>query len=104
MVIWKGWGILSLIIAVAGGVLGGFLGDQIIRLKYPTSLYPVAVGLVVAAGLNWFVGRALNKSRREAGAAVANRHSLFWIAMEWWSVVMLAAAAYLVALIVTGRA
>ena len=104
MIIWKGWGILALVFAFAGGVLGMVLSEQVMRNKGPTALYWVAAGLVVAAIANWVAGRALNRSRREAGAALTNRHSLFWIAMEWWSVAMLALAAFLAAQVMMGRA
>ena len=84
MVIWRGWGILSLVIGVLGGLLGVLLhGVMPARLAG-------ALGLTLAAVVNFFVAQALNKPRREAYAD--NLHSLFWIPMEWWSVPMLVLA------------
>ena len=104
MIIWRGWGFVSVLFALAGAFLGALLADRNLAFKYPSSLYLVAAGFVLAAAANWFAGRALNRTRREAGASLTNRHSLFWIAMEWWSLPMLAAAAYLLIQIASGKA
>jgi hypothetical protein len=50
----------------------------------------VALAMVIAAALNWWVGQKLNRPLREAYAD--HLHSLFWIPMEWWSVAMIAGA------------
>jgi hypothetical protein len=92
MIFWRGWGILSPFIAIAGFFAGAaFVGG----LGLPRGLanYPIPAGLLVAAVGNWFLGRWLNQSRREAQAGAINRHSLFFVPMEWWSVVMLGLAA-----------
>jgi hypothetical protein len=91
MIFWKGWGILSLLIAVAGFFAGAaFVGG----LGLPRGLanYAIPTGLLAAAVGNWFLGRWLNQSRREAKAGALNRHSLFFFPMEWWSGVMLGLA------------
>jgi xanthine/uracil permease len=91
MVIWKGWGILSLLLAVAGVFAGVALGGGVFGSR-EVGRYAVVGGLVVAAVANWFVGRSLNQSRRDANASALNRHSLFFIPMEWWSAIMLVCA------------
>ncbi len=51
MVIWRGWGILSLVIGVLGGVLGILLhGVMAARIAG-------AVGFVIAAVVNFSSGR-----------------------------------------------
>jgi hypothetical protein len=91
MIIWKGWGILSLLLAVVG-VLGGVaLGGGVFGSR-EAGRYAVVAGLVVAAAVNWFIGRSLNQPRGDANAGVLNRHSLFFIPMEWWSAIMLVCA------------
>jgi hypothetical protein len=103
MIFWKGWGILALLIGAAGFFGGILLGDALFRRTQNVQVtYLVgAAALLVAATVNWFAGRALNRTRREAGASAFNRHSLFWIPMEWWSVPMLIMA--VVALIAIPR-
>jgi hypothetical protein len=92
MIIWKGWGFLSVIIAIVGAIIGGLIAEQI---GGPTSFRRgMAFGFVVAAVANWFIGRALNQSRREGGAGVFNRHSLFFMPMEWSSGLMLFGAIF----------
>ena len=97
MIIWKGWGFLAIPIAVGLAFLGGYLGYLVgapfgVDTEKFSTRFGMAVGCTVAAVVNWFFGRWLNHSRREAQAGVLNRHSLFWIAMEYWSVPMLIAA------------
>lgn len=80
MLIWRGWGILSPIIAAAPVVVvnGSKMGNIV-----------AGVGLVLAALLNWFLGQWFNRPLREADFDFGRRHSFFWIPMEWWSVAML---------------
>jgi len=87
MIIWRGWGVLSVVIAAACFFAFGYLGHLTIGSKSGAQ-FGVAIGLVIAAVVNWFVGRSLNSGRRETKANVLNRHSLFFIPMEWWSVAM----------------
>lgn len=91
MIIWKGWGFLSPLIAVAFFFAGAFVGHHLIGTapKQSGAHYGAAFGLMVAAVANWFIGRSLNRTARESKANVLNRHSFFFISMEWWSIVML---------------
>ena len=81
MIIWKGWGILTLVIAVIPISVGHLIGPA-----------GAGIGLLVAAGVNWFVGQSFNRPLREAGLGAGQRHTLFWIPMEWWSIAMAALA------------
>lgn len=76
MIVWQGWGVLTLVIAGGTLALTGALFNSVI----PTA-YGLPLGLVVAAVANWFIGRWLNRGKA--------RHKLFWIAMEWWSIALL---------------
>jgi hypothetical protein len=90
MIIWKGWGFLSVVIAAAFFFAFGYLGHLIIGESPHRNgvQYGAAVGLVIAAVVNWFVGRSLNRGNRTAGANVFSRHSLFFVSMEYWSIAM----------------
>jgi hypothetical protein len=87
MIIWRGWGILTPLIALAC-VAGP------VALAGSSSLAPIAFGasLVLAAVLNWLLGQKLNRPLREADFDHGRRHSFFFIPMEWWSVAMLIGA------------
>lgn len=108
MIVWRGWGILVLVLAavpvalvqlVAGWVMGP---DGAAR----QSDWLAPLGLALSAPLIWWVGRALNRRParvlvdRETGQEVALRpnHSLFFIRMEYWAVIVALGA--LVALVV----
>lgn len=97
MVVWSGLGLL----AVVFGVLGAFGGAALVNgtgglgLGLPQDV-GIALGLGVAALVNWFVGVSLN---RRAGRELIDaqtgervilqrRHRLFWVPMQYWSVVM----------------
>jgi hypothetical protein len=88
VIIWKGWGVLAVLLAVAGFFAGILISDNSFMRGTPQATYPVAAGMVIAAAINWFAGRALNRTRREVEVSKFNRHSLFWIPMEWWSLPM----------------
>ncbi len=107
MVIWSGWGILVVVIAV---VVGGSVTAAATMLLTAAGLGSLAglgfaAGLLAAAAANWWAGRRLNGGPgrvlldQAAGRTVVLRrtHSLFFIPMQWWSVPL--AAAGLIALL-----
>ncbi len=96
MVIWSGWGILTVLItalvygtvSAAGAALPGTTGQQ------GWTDLAFGLGLLAAAAVNWWVGRRLNGgpgrvlTDQATGQTVIlrRRHSLFFIPMQWWSV------------------
>lgn len=80
MIVWRGLGILSPVIAwlLALGAPELMMGAG----KFGDTA--VATGLVVAAIANGLLGWKLNEQ--------VSRHSLFFIPMQWWSIVMLIGA------------
>ncbi len=97
MVLWRGWGIIiTLLLAVAGAFAGSFIGHQYGDTGSGAPQYGSAIALVITAVINWFIGTAMNRPQREAGADVA-QHSLFGMPMEWWSIAhLLAAVAFVI--------
>lgn len=79
MIVWHGWGVLTVLIAAMALALGG----AVLKGTMPEA-YAMATALAIGAVANWFVGRWLNR-----GGA---RHKLFWVPMEWWSLALLAFA------------
>ena len=108
MVIWSGLGILALVFAVLGAIGGAGLVNSTggLGLGLPEDV-GIALGLGVAAVVNWFVGVGLNRRAgrelidAQTGERVVlrRRHRLFWVPMQYWSVVM----AVFAVLIVTTR-
>ena len=88
MIIWRGWGILVVLIAAVGYVVGGYIGYKIIGQKDGV-VFGIAAGFAMAAVANWFAGRSLNRPLQAHDVDVLKRHSFFFIPMEWWSVPML---------------
>lgn len=93
MIIWKGYGFLVLVIAVAisaiVSVIFGKMGS--------TENMGAAIGALIAAGVIWFMGNKLNspaKSRtmvdKQTGQEVvfAPSHSLFFIKMQYWAFIV----------------
>jgi len=90
MVVWRGWGILTVAIAVAAlaavAMTAGPVDAWTVRAK-------IAAVLMVGAAMNLWVGRRLNTAPARVlidKAAVRRivvrpRHDLFFVPMEWWS-------------------
>lgn len=108
-IIWRGWGILAIIIPAITVLLiqllaGALLGEGTYQ-QHNQWLFPL--GLLIAAPIVWAVGRRLNHTAprqlvdQATGETVTfrKRHSMFFIKLEYWSFVFVAIAA---ALIVNG--
>lgn len=89
MVVWKGLGILALIIPIGFAIIFYLLfGDDMLYL---------GAGYSIGAILVWFVGKWLNKDseRIETDPKTGQQtilkmvHSMFWIRMELWAPIML---------------
>lgn len=87
--IWRGRGWLSMVLACAGFFIGFSLGHYL-----PFGRGAEAGGLIVAAVVNWFVGQSINTPLREAGVSWIRHHSIYFIPMQWFSVVILALAIF----------
>lgn len=83
ILIWQGWGILSLFIPVAFGLLMNPLGEL-----------GLGIGLLLGAVVNFYVGYKLNnRQSRVYVDSVTGEHfvfrrnnSLFWIPMQYISI------------------
>ncbi|AWN47605.1 hypothetical protein DK419_15885 [Methylobacterium terrae] len=95
MIIWSGWGMLSALIAAAGLVGSVLLDPALARIGIPT---PTGVVLVwaTAAALNWWLGTRLNNRpgrelvdpRTGQIVVLRRRHTLFWVPMQYYSILM----------------
>lgn len=101
MIIWKGWGILVVLIAVPlaalSSVIAGSIGTAVVGPQNADLIAPLgaAVGLAIAAIAVFALGRWMNAPvpgfDPQTGQPVyfKNRHSLFFIPMQWWSFLLL---------------
>ncbi|MGU3538044.1 hypothetical protein [Methylobacterium sp. A54F] len=96
MIIWSGWGFLPVLFGGLGMVAGVLLDPLLARLGLPAQS-GLIVGWLAAAAVNGWVGTRLNGGQgRElidptTGQRVIlrRRHTLFWIPMQYYSVLML---------------
>jgi hypothetical protein len=86
--LWRGAGILVVLFAAAGFIIGGLVGHGVSGSNDGT-VFGIAAGFAIAAVANWFSGRSLNRPLQAQNVDVLKRHSFFFIPMEWWSVPML---------------
>lgn len=96
MIIWSGWGMLSALIAGAALVSSVLLDPALARMGIPTPT-GVVLAWLVAAFANWSLGKRLNQGpgrelidpRTGERVILRGRHTLFWIPMQYYSVLML---------------
>ena len=100
MIVWKGWGILAIVIAIVCSVAMQLLCDAVFGAGYYRSsrwAMPLALllALLLASGIIFFVGQKLNN---KPGKVVIDKetneeyilkstHSLFWIPLQYWGAV-----------------
>ncbi|WP_026136344.1 hypothetical protein [Paenibacillus shenyangensis] len=91
MLIWKGWGILNIVImGVMVFAVHGLL--SLVGLDGIDSRLPMALAFIISGMIIWHLGKKFNaKSDRvfidqETGEAfrMGNQHSLFFIPMHYW--------------------
>ncbi len=83
MIFFRGYGILSIVILVAAAVIGANINPKATILL-----------LIAGAALNGVIGYLLNNPLRTAGATRDRLHTLFGLPMEYWSLAILAYAAF----------
>lgn len=98
MIVWQGWGILVVVLAIVPIIVMQLLADGLMGpggwSRNNSWLLPVA--LLIAAPLIYFVGKRLNEGQErvlvdpQTGQEVRIRrtHSLFWVRMEYWAAIV----------------
>lgn len=108
IVIWKGWGLLVLVIAALIVILTTVFFD---KAGLPVA-YGAALGMLLSAGAIWQVGNKLNsplKNRvlldQKTGAEVILKpdHSLFFIKMQYWAFIAGAIGLFMLVNLFAGR-
>ena len=94
MIVWRGFGVLVLLIA-AGCLFGGQVAvDKVFGGGYwQQNAWPAAAAVFAAGALCWLLGRRLNKPARKDAEHRRNwTHDLFFVRMEWWAFPLVALA------------
>ena len=99
MIIWQGFGVIALLIPILVSVLTEASLDGAFGKGYYAA-HPLALtlSLLISAVIVWFVGARLNNAPGrvlvdpESGQKVElkKRHTLFWIPMQWFGLVIAA--------------
>lgn len=101
MIIWRGWGILVLVIPVAIWVIVPELVKPMLSAESYSANYQYISGLSIVLGAValWFFGRWVNAGGRamideETGERIVLKpnHSLFFINIEYWAIPLAAFA------------
>jgi hypothetical protein len=106
MIVWRGWGILSMVIAflaLAAGQLTTAQQAMGMPLNTWTLRWHAAAALLIGAGANFWAGWRLNhrRSRRVVDTSTGRcfvmrtRHDLFFVPMEYWTIAFVLGAALL---------
>jgi hypothetical protein len=103
MIIWKGWGFLVAVFAFGASLAMELLTESITGDSdfYQKEAWPLALALVVAGVVIWFVGKALHArgARTVIDKAtgreltIGGSHTFFFVPMQYWGVVLIALAA-----------
>jgi hypothetical protein len=104
MVIWKGWGIMALLIPLLCSLLAGTLFDSV----YGENVYKnsdLAMPLVLAMSgvfvyifgyqVNSRPGRILVDPENNEKIELKSTHSMFWIPLQYWSGIIIAVSVWM---------
>lgn len=96
MIIWRGWGIVVVGIALLAALAAGAVAEAL-NTESTTTL--LGIFLIPAGILTWFVGKRMNRDSERTlvdpktgePVVIRNDHSLFFVRVEWWGPIMVVA-------------
>jgi hypothetical protein len=96
MLVWKGWGILGILIPAAMAVVGDLSLETLWGRNYNADAFR-ALFLLASGAAVWAVGRKLNgKPGRKLvdpktgeTVEIKETHTLFWLPVQWFGVIWL---------------
>ena|ERR1700730_13879354 len=100
MFIWRGWGILVLLIVFLSSLAGNLLCDLLAGKGYwELHSWPFASALLVAGGLIWAVDsyfskkpeRTLVDEKTGQRVTLVHKNDFFFVRMRWWGLISAAA-------------
>lgn len=96
VLVWKGWGVLVMILPVLFGIIIE-LTLNAIRVEESVFEYGLVYGFSLSAIVCFLLGRKLNDPSNDKELVdpktgethmLKIRHTFFWIPMQWWSIAM----------------
>jgi hypothetical protein len=102
VIIWHGWGIVVVGIGLLAALAAGALGEAM-NVDNAGTTALLGASLIPAGILTWFVGKRMNRGGDRTlldpatgeQVVLRNRHSLFFIPVEWWGPIMIVGGAVL---------
>ena len=109
VVVWRGWGPIVIAIGFLA-LLVGFLVTSTLGFDERGGDFIVGLALIAAGIGTWFLGVRMNRDAvrdlvdPKTGEQVTVRggHSLFFVSVRWWGVVMIAFGLYMIVIGVIG--
>jgi len=99
LIVWSGRGFLVPVFTFGSCLLTEVVTEAVFKddAFYQRHAWPLALALTIAAGATFVVGRRLNQPPAAeqpslAPPPVSAPHTLFWLRMEYWAALLLAAA------------
>jgi hypothetical protein len=110
-VIWQRWGIVVLGFA-ALALFGGAMLASTLHIEGRASAIPIGVALLAVGALTWYAGKRMNRNASRdlldpaTGQTVTlhNRHTFFFIPVEWWAPVFIVAGIVFLVMPILGLA
>lgn len=90
MIVWSGHGYLVALMTFLSSLFMEFGVEAIVKDEgyYQRAGWPLAAALCLAGVFSFVAGSALNGDKGEPDAGPRNRHTLFWIPMQWWGPIL----------------
>jgi len=97
MIVWKGWGLLALIIPLFFSLLAGSVFDAIYGESfYKNSEWAMPMILSLSSVLLYFMGIKLNNKpgrilidpENNEQIELKTRHTMFWIPIQYWAFIV----------------
>ena len=104
MLVWKGWGLLSLVIPLVCALSMEFAVDYNFGNGfYKTASWPLPLAFLISSipvfiigfKLNSKIGRILIDPENNEKIELKVIHSFFWIPMQYWSVIMVGVSVWM---------
>ena len=99
MIIWKGWGFIVFINTFLLSLAGEIISESITKDDnfYQSNSIPITIVFMLSGVINGFLGKWLNSRNAKTHIdketnqeiTIKNKHSLFFIPMEYWGVILI---------------
>jgi drug/metabolite transporter (DMT)-like permease len=87
MIVWRGAGLVT-------AFLFGLCALAVSKAEVREEMLLIAVFAAIGAAITFGIGWNVNKPLRRANVDEGKLHSLFFVAMEWWSLAFVGVAVY----------